>query len=59
MVSSAGFPSYRGEMRYACLGCGANHGIDELLYTCPGCGEELGHAVLSGRELYIEYLELE
>ncbi|WP_300160010.1 hydrogenase maturation nickel metallochaperone HypA [Solidesulfovibrio sp.] len=26
---------------------------------CPGCGEELGHAVVSGRELYIEYLELE
>ena len=26
---------------------------------CPGCGEELGHTVLSGRELYIEYLELE
>lgn len=26
---------------------------------CPECGEELGHTVLSGRELYIEYLELE
>jgi hydrogenase nickel incorporation protein HypA/HybF len=26
---------------------------------CPGCGEELGHTVLSGRELYIDYLELE
>jgi hydrogenase nickel incorporation protein HypA/HybF len=26
---------------------------------CPACGEELGHTVLSGRELYIEYLELE
>ena len=27
--------------------------------SCPTCGEELGHTVLSGRELYIEYLELE
>lgn len=26
---------------------------------CPACGEELGHTVVSGRELYIEYLELE
>ena len=26
---------------------------------CPNCGEELGHTVLSGRELYIDYLELE
>ena len=26
---------------------------------CPGCGQELGHTVVSGRELYIEYLELE
>lgn len=28
-------------MRYRCLGCGKNHGIDELLYTCPDCGEVL------------------
>ena len=35
------FPSYRGDMRYTCLGCGASHGIDELLYTCPDCGEVL------------------
>ncbi len=35
------FPSYRGDMRYKCLGCGKEHGIDELLYTCPGCGEVL------------------
>lgn len=35
------FPAYRGVMRYNCLGCGAKHGIDELLYTCPACGEVL------------------
>lgn len=39
MASS--FPSYRGAMQYGCLGCGAKHGIDELLYTCPDCGEVL------------------
>ncbi|MGE4535766.1 MAG: hydrogenase maturation nickel metallochaperone HypA [Desulfovibrio sp.] len=32
---------------------------DSAFAPCPGCGEELGHTVLSGRELYIEYLELE
>lgn len=35
------FPDYRGAMQYSCLGCGAKHGIDELLYTCPRCGEVL------------------
>jgi len=35
------FPEYRGEMRYNCLGCGNNRGVDELLYTCPDCGEVL------------------
>ena len=32
------FPSYRGQMEYVCLGCGARYPIDELLYTCPSCG---------------------
>ena len=32
------FPSYRGQMEYVCLGCGARYPIDELLYTCPNCG---------------------
>jgi threonine synthase len=35
------FPSYRGDMVYRCLGCGREHGMDELLYTCPCCGEVL------------------
>lgn len=40
-MNSITFPSYRGNLRYQCLGCGKSHGIDELLYTCPGCGEVL------------------
>ncbi|EGJ51505.1 threonine synthase [Desulfocurvibacter africanus] len=32
------FPLHRGRMEYFCLGCGARHGIDQLLYTCPECG---------------------
>jgi threonine synthase len=40
-MSSSSFPSYRGQMRYVCLGCGGKHGIDELLYTCPACGQVL------------------
>ena len=40
-MSEHSFPTYRGDMRYNCLGCGTEHGIDELLYTCPDCGEVL------------------
>ncbi len=32
------FPSYRGQMRYSCLSCGATYPIDALHYTCPDCG---------------------
>ena len=38
MADHSAFPTYRGRMEYYCLGCGAVHGIDELLYTCPSCG---------------------
>jgi len=45
-----------------CYSCGkefspedANH----IFAPCPHCGEEIGHTVVSGKELYIEYLELE
>lgn len=31
------FPVYRGEMEYACLGCGKRYPINELYYTCPSC----------------------
>lgn len=38
-MSHDAFPTHRGRMEYYCLGCGATHGIDELLYTCPQCGD--------------------
>jgi len=31
-------PAPAGEMIYRCLGCGSEHGIEELLYVCPDCG---------------------
>lgn len=45
-----------------CRACGHEFTPDAgsvPLAPCPACGEELGHTVLSGRELYIDYLELE
>ena len=32
------FPTYRGDMEYRCLGCGANFDVNQLYYTCPECG---------------------
>jgi hydrogenase nickel incorporation protein HypA/HybF len=32
---------------------------DYVFAPCPACGEEIGHTVVSGKELYIEYLELD
>ncbi len=40
-MKSASFPTYRGRMRYICLGCQGSYSIDKLLYTCPSCGEVL------------------
>jgi threonine synthase len=34
-------PEPKGEMRYRCLGCNNEIGIDRLLYTCPDCGSVL------------------
>ena len=34
-------PEPRGKMVYQCLGCDAEHGMDQLLYTCPVCGNVL------------------
>jgi len=45
-----------------CRSCGREFSPERAsaaFAPCPQCGEELGHEVLSGRELYIEYLELE
>ena len=49
-------------VRLRCRSCGAEFTVEQgatPFAPCPACGEELGHTVLSGRELYIEYLELE
>ena len=43
-----------------CSECGCEFESDTtMLHPCPQCGEELGHAVLSGREMYIEKIEAE
>lgn len=34
-------PQPEGDMRYRCLGCDRDMGIDSLLYTCPACGSVL------------------
>ena len=34
-------PRPQGELYYKCLGCGAEHSVDELLYVCPACSEVL------------------
>ncbi len=34
-------PETEGAMVYRCLGCGKEHGIENLLYTCPDCGKVL------------------
>ncbi|WP_462325134.1 hydrogenase maturation nickel metallochaperone HypA/HybF [Desulfoplanes sp.] len=32
---------------------------DFYIMTCPECGTEMGHEILSGKELYIESIEAE
>ena len=34
-------PSHAGNLKYRCLGCGHDYGIDQLLYVCPDCGQVL------------------
>jgi threonine synthase len=34
-------PSHAGRLKYRCLGCGHDYGIDQLLYVCPDCGQVL------------------
>ena len=48
--------------RYSCFSCGKEFSPGEtgrLLVPCPHCGEELGHKVLAGKELFIDYIEAE
>ncbi|ADP87302.1 hypothetical protein DDE01_19450 [Desulfovibrio desulfuricans] len=49
-------------VRLACGGCGREfepEGRELLFSPCPACGEEVGHTVLSGRDLYVEHIEAE
>ncbi|MCG8567502.1 MAG: threonine synthase [Desulfobacterales bacterium] len=34
-------PTVGGDMFYKCLGCGAEHAIEDLLYVCPQCNSVL------------------
>ncbi|WP_243359600.1 hydrogenase maturation nickel metallochaperone HypA [Fundidesulfovibrio terrae] len=48
--------------RYRCFKCGKEFSpehTNRLLVPCPHCGEELGHSVLAGKELFIDYIEAE
>lgn len=50
-------------LRLACGGCGrefAPEATAAAMFTpCPACGEDIGHRVLSGKELYIDHLEVD
>jgi hydrogenase nickel incorporation protein HypA/HybF len=32
---------------------------ERMIMPCPGCATELGHEIISGRELYIDHIEAE
>ncbi len=40
-IRSRLIPEPGGELVYRCIGCGARHGIENLLYTCPDCRQVL------------------
>jgi hydrogenase nickel incorporation protein HypA/HybF len=45
-----------------CHSCGKEfspENASHIFIPCTHCGEEVGHEVVSGKELFIEYLELE
>jgi threonine synthase len=44
-------PSHKGDLRYQCLGCSFEGGIEKLLYTCPACGQVLMIRDLNGERL--------
>ena len=43
--------------------CGAQFAPEQkndlLFAPCPACGEQSGHAIVSGRELYLQHIEAE
>ncbi len=46
----------------ACSDCGLEFQPEEgqlLLMPCPACGEDLGHKVLSGKEMYLDHIEVD
>ncbi|GAB6035739.1 hydrogenase maturation nickel metallochaperone HypA [Fundidesulfovibrio butyratiphilus] len=58
-LENARFETEAVPSRLACGRCGQEFEpeLDRLFAPCPACGEEFGHTVLSGQELYIEYIE--
>ncbi len=45
-----------------CCACGTEFAPEDgevLGAVCPACGQPLGHAVVQGRELYIQHVEAE
>ncbi|MFO7875826.1 MAG: hydrogenase maturation nickel metallochaperone HypA [Desulfovermiculus sp.] len=51
-------------VKLQCGQCGKNfspqdHGLLAAFAPCPACGQEIGHRVVSGQELNIEYIEAE
>ncbi|MDL2317338.1 hydrogenase maturation nickel metallochaperone HypA [Desulfovibrio sp. OttesenSCG-928-A18] len=50
-------------LRLACGACGHEFGPEpvraSLFSPCPACGEDIGHKVLSGKELYIDSIEVD
>jgi hydrogenase nickel incorporation protein HypA/HybF len=46
----------------ACSACGKEFTPEDenvLCTPCPECGEDFGHRVVSGKELYLDFLEAE
>lgn len=61
-LESAVFELEEIQARYKCFKCGKEfspEGTNRLLVPCPYCGEDLGHEVLAGKELFIDYIEAE
>lgn len=45
---------------YRCFKCSHEFSPEHpnrMLVPCPACGEDLGHTVLAGKELFIDYIE--
>jgi hydrogenase nickel incorporation protein HypA/HybF len=68
-TSGTSFAGTKLELRMEplCLRCGCcgreffPEGVTHatIFSVCPACGEEIGHSILTGKELYIDHIELE